>query len=75
MYKDDVGYGIILKRHIDQLKRSEFHEILTRSSYTDNVLPTPLMSSEQIPESDSQASNSNNPPPLSENSHEKENSP
>ena len=75
MYKVDVGNGAILRRHIDQLKRSEFYEIPTRSSHTDNVLPTPHMSSEQIPETDSQASNGNNPPPLSENAHENMNTP
>ena len=75
MYKVDVGNGIILRRHINQLKRSEFYEIPTRSSHTDNVLPTPHMSSEQIPETDSQASNGNNPPPLSENAHENVNTP
>ena len=75
MYKVDVGNGIILRRHIDQLKRSEFYEIPTRYSHTNIVLPTPHMSSEQIPETDSQASNGNNPPPLSKNSHENVNTP
>ena len=75
MYKVDVRNGIILRRHINQLKRSEFYEIPTRSSHTDNVLPTPHMSSGQIPETDSQASNGNNPPLLSENAHENVNTP